>query len=1495
MSKKIGELVSFQNEYFFEGAVQLKWTQDRESQARLAASSFVFHGPRYHGAGNAENDGIEGGYRLKDSASFVSNLIDSIHSGLRGEDVNPYWLVVAGYGSGKSHLALTCATLLSDPHGDIAQKIIANISNADEEIGNKVRQDVARFTRPVLVLSLDGMAGFHLGNALSQAVFKQLDHYDVDAGAIRALSPRFQMAEQFVERNFEYRIKRFSSQIPGLSSDDICARLRNNDEQIYSKVDGLYSEANGSPIPLVGQESAQDLINTLSEVYCGNDGDFSGVLILFDEFGRYLEYAAEKPHLAGDSALQQIFQGVQDNSVKVRFVGLIQYELKAYLKRFGSADLRQLQRYITRFDSAQKWYLSTNLETIFAHMIGKKQPALEQAWIEANAETGWKRSWQKMRSCLPGYERLPVWNDDERFNRVIAEGCWPLHPLATWFLTRQRDVVQSRSALTFIKEMIERITSDSAVTNGRLRQVSVSELVLSSMLPELISAERETGSAVAETLQLLLEKFQTHLNEDQGLVLAGVAILEKMRVGKQSQEMMDQLLCEATSLTENVLAQALHALSHELGAIEWNRDLGQYELIADATTRGQFQQWLRKHEAKFNSDAIRELFVRRGPSDTGFGNVATDFGAMNEISTPEWNFEAQFSHSKIVEQSIRRAFDEWVNAITPTDAKGKIIYLYLHPDDDAVMIENKVETLMRAQLLRLDFIVAPIWVAAIVDRQGVMAEHIGRVCLFDEQISAEDRDRFQRFVPSERSRSINALQESAQNALKERKFWISGFATPPEGRLKKVAEEVFLFVYPKVVPFPFDGFGTAAGGGALDCAQLTRSLITRQVDGDWVQAQPKRLQNRVGVSLVSSWKALPSNGVLTSPAGVKVKPAYEWLKKSHLDNPNKTLWASYKGLIAPPFGMNGASAGLLIGLFLGDGSPPRRIERNGLMVASGEWVNEAYPAQKGRHFLDKLILEKSTLRFLSEDSEGRWRNILKRWELEKNHQIICDISHEVERMQRIEPRSEKFDGLYLHLKERSEKSVFELVEFKGKLEGCETALERAASNGNVGEFLRIGTQLFHMKSKMDLDECWPDSCIQNCDQQLKMIRELLTPLLQNWIARQGCSTAMQVADFRYQMNRAAESMRLLGFESQSRLLDQQSQSSIAQIEARQKFSLTLDQSNDYPRQPDPTDSTKIREMRDAISEGADLISGLQAAESVLKSQEIAARIDAIMSRQKRLKDGIDKHKNALGALFEYLPRSEDALRDVMINALRLREIFVGTKDQSEVSEIVVQLERILSDVATWESIDVSVERLEELLQQRIKAQLLEMESFLSEKDIDPAWNFSEIYITLKNDRITTARKRSEDWLASRLIDEDQISMLNKMRTISLESELIAAPIYLTEIDRVKVEQFLTTVQNRRALLEENERRERVAIWQKSFLDLGDLQLLSKHETERNLRELHNPPEEVLPIEQAKLQLVAINLTTHLDKLGIDELIDRIGRLSLDAQHKLLTIISERLA
>jgi hypothetical protein len=1496
MVMKIGELVSFHKESFFEGAVQLRWIEDRPSQAKSAAEAFVFHGPRYHGAGDAESEGIEGGYRLKDSASFVRDLFNSLHAGLRGEEINPYWLVVAGYGSGKSHLALTCATLLANPQSSLSNKIVEHISQADEGIGRVVQNGLAQLEKPVLVLTLDGMSGFHLGNALSQAVLAKLSSYGADSGAIRALSPRFQSAEQFVERNYSFRSESFAKLLPDKSLEEICARLRENDEAIYSEVDAIYTEANGAPIPVVGQESAQELINTLSEIYCGPDGTFSSVVILFDEFGRYLEYVAEKPLLAGDVALQQIFQGVQDNSSKIRFIGFIQYELKAYLKRFGSADLRQLQRYITRFDSAQKWYLSTNLETIFAHMIGKDQTALSQVWMDTGADHLCHETWQRMSKALPEYNQFPVWSDSERFNRVIAQGCWPLHPLATWFLTRQRDVVQSRSAMTFINEMIEHVASEAASSEGRLRQVSAAELILSSMLPEMIAAEHQTGSTVAETLQLLLEKFSSHLSDQQRQVLAGVAVLEKMRVGKQSQENMNRLLCEATAHTLGSVSSALQALSQDLGAIEWNRDLGQYELIADASTRGQFQQWLRKQQGKLNKDAIRDLFVRRGAADADLSDIATDFALQHDISTQEWRFEAQFAHSHVLEKILPRAFQEWEQGILPLDAKGKVVYFYIHPDEDLSEIGNRIDNIFAGLLKQIGYQEAPIWVIGLSDDDGNLAEHIGRLYLFDEQMSAEERERFRRFVPEEVERSRLTLKDGTQEAIKKRLFWIAGFEEIPVGRLKHVGNGIFSKVYPQVLPFPFDGFATAAGGGAADCAQLTRNLVAHQVDGTWLQAQPKRLQNRVTSLLVRGWKTFASNGKLTPPLEPKVKAVFELLEQSHQEDLGRTLWDSYKQLIAPPYGMNAASAGLFLGLLVGGISPPRRIELKGEMIASSEWVNEAFPAQRGKHFLEKSLLEKSTLRFLSEDAEGRWRSFLNRWELAQSYQDIIDIAQEAAQTKKVDPLPELLEGTYSYLNDRSIGILKLLNETKDKLKNWELRVEKAEKHDSVVELLNAGAWVTKKRKEMEHEGCWPEKLIHSCDVLLTQIMPMLSGLLNDWIPRQSCHSTVQVSDFRNNMKRAVESLDLLGFKEPAKILEQQVYHSIARVEARQKFVLTLDESEDYPRQPEPTESTTVRDLRDAISKGDELINGVQSANSVLNNDEITARVKAIEGRQLRLRKMLKQQTNALGDLFSVSLESEEELRRTLVKANRLRGIFVGTVDENEISDLVAVLDRILANVAAWEvSNAISPERLGELLNQQTQRQLEELSVFLDDKEIEPAWDLHAVYSSLVAERIITAKKRSSDWLAPRMHLVEGLNSLDLAHCIDLEKEFISAPSYLSNDEQSKVANYLENVKKRCSELTEDLRLSKVKVWQKQFISLEAIDNPTKYEIERLLKALKNPPVELTKSEQVSVQSFETRLITRIDQISVDDILYRIEKLPMGMQHQLLQILSERLS
>ncbi|WP_281715757.1 hypothetical protein [Alteromonas sp. CyTr2] len=1486
---KIGSIVTFDDELFFDGAVQLSWFERRKEQAQRAAQSFVFHGPRYHGANDAATDGVDSSYQLKDTASFTRELIGSLLSGERGQDTNPYWLVVAGYGSGKSHLALTCSTLLSAPQSEAASSIAQHIIQADAEIGNKISEDLALLKKPALVLPLDGMSGFHLGNALSKAVFSQFKLLDIDPTPIRNLSPRFKTAAQFVERNYLVRQEEFNDVLSGLTQDEIIQKLNENDESVYEGVDRVYEEANGHSIPVEGQESAQDLIDTLCNYYCSDDGPFSHVIIMFDEFGRYLEYAADKPHLAGDAALQQIFQGIQDNSEKVRFIGFIQYELKTYLKRFSGNGLRQLQRYITRFDAAEKWYLSSNLETIFAHMIKKDETLIDELWLKTNAEVVYQQAHIRLSSCLPGFSRYPVWQDGRRFNEVIGRGCWPLHPLAVWFLTRQKDVVQSRSALTFIKAIVSRVSDDEAAHEGRIQQVSVAELLLQNMLSELVAAERDAGGTVAETLQTLLEKFGGHLDQTLQLILAGTAALEKMRIGRQARENAEALICEATSLDSLVVKDGLKSLS-ELGALEWNSDLGQFELLTDGASRAQFQQWLRKLQQDVKIGDIYNLFMRYGAKEQPLADIVTDFGALNQISTPDWRFESLLAHPGNISTCIKQAFKNWSEAYLPTDAKGKVIYFYIGNEDNSNDLQSQMHAMFAEELQKWGVTKAPIWVIGIRDNQSLIGTNLTKLHLFEEQVSASDQERFRRFIPEEVERSKEALETALKTALKERLYWVPGITTLTEQRQKRVGSEIFSTIYTHPIPFPFDGFATKNGTAKADCAQLMRGLVARQVDGSWVQSQRKSLHNRVDSLLAKTWGSLLPSGALVAPREPNTKSIFDTLVEEHKSKTDLTLESSYKWLISPPYGMSAASAGILISLLISLDVPPRRLEYNGELQSSEDWLKLAFQGRSNDLQVD--VLAKTTLHFLSENGETRWRALLQKWESAQAYDEKLKVADEAKSLYKADPIPETLEGLYRYHLDESEKVKELLLAKTDFLKNVERSLANAERTGSVEGALKAAKKVLFTRDELVGNGLWPESLITEADNLLNFVHELISSNLREWILRQVCQSVVNLADFRAKTESYINTIKKLGYEKESKALHAQMTSSINRVEKLQSYQLTLAECEDYPRQPAPTGTTPVKELRDQVARGEELIKAITSAKNVLTSEEISAYVTAIKARQDTLKKADKERREELGLLYE-TPKSEQALAELLSRARVLHQCFLGTRDETDISEVIYQLEHIINDITLWPSSEMSADRLEALLLAQIQQQEAIFSKTLEEQDLEPAWP-DNIYEILAHERINNLVKQSNNWVLSRTTNISEINQLSKLQCVELKRELEAAPGFLTEHDRKTVADLLSELDGRLDAIERDENFQNNHNWLSQFPSSERIANLNQAETNKWLQRAEAVPSSMDESGWEKIDKIQKELKSRLDNLSAEDIIQRIIQLPERQQREVLELLLKEL-
>lgn len=340
------DIVSFRKDLLFEGAVQISWFENNKELANKAAEHYVFHGPEYHGV--AKDDLVDSEHTLVDTANFTLDILKRV-SGLVADD--PFALAIAGYGTGKSHLGITLASLLSNPRSRVAKKILENMMLANKRIGIEAEQIFESIDKPFLVVAVNGMKDFYLCGEIMRQILSVLNRAKLDTSVLKNLRPRFKTATSFTESFYNVLKDEFAELFSGSFNEaEIIDSLNNQDEDVFKKVNMIYEQRLGNPIPATGQEALHEFITVTKRNYCGPDKPFAGIIILFDEFGRYLEFSVQRPHIAGSGALQQLFEAVQDNADSVFLLGFIQYELKAYISRIAPELREDLNRYVSRYE-----------------------------------------------------------------------------------------------------------------------------------------------------------------------------------------------------------------------------------------------------------------------------------------------------------------------------------------------------------------------------------------------------------------------------------------------------------------------------------------------------------------------------------------------------------------------------------------------------------------------------------------------------------------------------------------------------------------------------------------------------------------------------------------------------------------------------------------------------------------------------------------------------------------------------------------------------------------------------------------------------------------------------------------------------------------------------------------------------------------------------------------------------------------------------------------
>ncbi|SDW09772.1 hypothetical protein [Thiocapsa roseopersicina] len=141
---------------------------------------------------------------------------------------------------------------------------------------------------------------------------------------------------------------------------------------------------------------------------------------------------------------------------------------------------------------------------------------------------------------------------------------------------------------------------------------------------------------------------------------------------------------------------------------------------------------------------------------------------------------------------------------------------------------------------------------------------------------------------------------------------------------------------------------------------------------------------------------------------------------------------------------------------------------------------------------------------------------------------------------------------------------------------------------------------------------------------------------------------------------------------------------------------------------------------------------------------------------------------------------------------------------------------------------------------------------------------------------------------------DKIPTLARDGCARVESELNAAPGYLSTEAREVIEQLLEMLRLRIATLDGQARQTRIEVWRRGLPEIEEIGALDKHRTEAILKDLQNPPKTLSPEEHAVLTPLLEALDAHYDQMSMDEIMARIERLGMKRRQELLAWLARQL-
>lgn len=1309
---KMKDAVVFRDDLYFEGAVQADWFYQKE-QVEAVASSFVFHGPQNHAVSKSE----VGGHGLMDTASFALRLAQKME---HPDEASSLTLAIAGYGTGKSHLAVTLASLFSgeDWMPELHEAILANVARADATIEQTIRPLVRK---PRLVLTVNGMKDFNLHYEILRTAEKALKMYGSNLNVLTKLNKVKETASVFIERSFDLLEAKFTvsaqSRAINISGGELKQFLLSslNEQQgvPFDIINEVYTEFNGHPIRLDEGVSAGAVLDVLVQECCGLHGQFDGVVILFDEFGRFLEYVSSQPAAAGDSALQQIFESVQNASGDIQFVGFIQSDIKSYLQRVDKSS--NISRYIDRYDASEKVYLSSNLETIFANLLDKQPLFAETIGRRLSSE---ENTYQQLFSNLQKW--LPVhgiWNSWSDFRRIIVEAIYPLHPISTYLLCNLTDWLQSRSSLNLLSGKIREMRDIEITEERSIPLIYPVDLLKGAFFEELLNAEEQgrQRSQFCILLNSIYRKFDTKLTEESRNVLLANLILRICRFRFDNLEELIEAIKICSNCDETQVESAIQLLEDEYAVLSYDDRLVCFDFVADSVGANEFRNFLR---AAQNRMAFRADFLAQNDilefADM-LKSIDTDFGSKHGIQTREWAFVQRIEHiQNVTTTTFDACYKGLVSHTLPNTERGLLLWVYLPKE----VSSEKVEEL--AKMVSAYEPTQAVVVAAIDDADNSLQDAIVSYKVLAD-MREDDKAHYQRFYADALEKAKEKVSLLFADRKQERKIVTSTGIVPADKRLKTYLTSVFEMIYPKAMPFDFEGFDTktASGSAYKNFCTIMKWIMMDHMSYTALKSQSTEVRNRIDSLLgpvgIYSWKALSSDYKGIAPVSITVSQLYSKLE-SVLNTkkiiPFKQIATK---LTAAPYGMNEYAAFMLLVLFSENYAYTSRLEMDGTRYSTESWAEAVLQDKK----YDIKLFGKTKLILIDVgETIGRYRTLYTK--IKKNTDFskvptLTELLNKLKNEEAVPDALQAEDDLALMLLGEGEKARRYYTDQMDKLY---TDFEHAEKNLNPYSALMTAYDV----QKLSLETYASGRYLYSAEQTQEMntLSERCKRIAEKafadgWIQRHRCNGVEKLGSFKNFTGKASDLFIRFGYVDEASALNAKAEKEIARVQLIVEQEALINGSEQFLISSQIRKGLTQKNLASFADQGNDYIEQFQKFD-YSSDKHLAELYEGICVRVSELNSALDAFKKELDGIWNaiYDLMSVDDVKHIQGRIEAVLGSGLTDKDRDDLENIDRDISDFLAQVAKIQASSCSRSELKEACD-RIKASFAE-----AELDVTPA-------------------------------------------------------------------------------------------------------------------------------------------------------------------------------